>query len=746
MADIIGYLFFLLALIKPLNAVFSDEAYNVDWQLQNLGSAYKCVMADEESNHLAIVSEWRDQSLLSFLDKNSGSIIFRELLPYHIQDVMHIGDEIYLLNEDGIVDVYDSQHGFKKEVGVEVKEFQSSCNPNLKNVKVEKSEVRIVDEKSNMDVFKFDLDENFEKILFFNSDYATKMEVLVKYSGNRFAFYNYLNDTISKRWTRDESLSTIVDQVILDVADESLEPTEHEISVETSIPQVWKAYLYRLSTNSERFIKYLERFNYNPGKIITNLLGMDADAEDLATIQDQNMRFGYLKQLIVITDNGALQALDMLNKGAVKWSITTGINNPIRIFFSDAFRDLTVFGKDGSYKIYKVDNSLHIKESISGSIGSPIESVQPFLVDNSTDKFVVKFTNGSKKVISTTEKRISLDGNPVFITDHTKFTVEGFAVDKDGNAKSTWKYKVQPDEEIVSFRQRESKRTVNVGTVLGSRDVLYKYLYPNLAAFAIVNKQSQKLTTNLIDTVTGQILHSQFHDDKMDTDFPVNIIFGENWYIYSYFSMAPLPEQKIGVVELYESLTPNQKFSNNTGLTEAMAGVHKPAAIANTFYFPDIIKRLELSETKYDITTKAVIIVLENGQITYVPKFLLNARRVEESKMSDDDKKEFMATPYVPGIPLTDNLILSHYRDVILGEEIKIVSSATNLESTSNVCAIGLDVFCTRITPSGQFDVMSPGFEKGTLLTTIGVLFLICVALRPYGASKKLKAIWTVRD
>ena len=114
--------------------------------------------------------------------------------------------------------------------------------------------------------------------------------------------------------------------------------------------------------------------------------------------------------------------------------------------------------------------------------------------------------------------------------------------------------------------------------------------------------------------------------------------------------------------------------------------------------------------------------------------------------MSDDDKKEFMASPYIAGIPINDNFIISHQRELIMGDDSKIVSTATNLESTSIVCEIGNDIFCSRIYPSGQFDVMSPSFEKIQLFGTIFIVMVIVYYLRPMVANKRLRSLWLIKD
>jgi len=72
----------------------------------------------------------------------------------------------------------------------------------------------------------------------------------------------------------------------------------------------------------------------------------------------------------------------------------------------------------------------------------------------------------------------------------------------------------------------------------------------------------------------------------------------------------------------------------------------------------------------------------------------------------------------------------------------QIVTVPSRLESTSLVLALGLDLFLTRVAPSGTFDVLSESFNKAQLVLTIGGLAIAVVVVRPMVARKKLKERW----
>jgi len=55
---------------------------------------------------------------------------------------------------------------------------------------------------------------------------------------------------------------------------------------------------------------------------------------------------------------------------------------------------------------------------------------------------------------------------------------------------------------------------------------------------------------------------------------------------------------------------------------------------------------------------------------------------------------------------------------------------------------VGLDLFWTRVAPSGEFDVLSEGFSRGQLLATIVALAAGLGVMRPLVRKKLLRQRW----
>jgi len=71
------------------------------------------------------------------------------------------------------------------------------------------------------------------------------------------------------------------------------------------------------------------------------------------------------------------------------------------------------------------------------------------------------------------------------------------------------------------------------------------------------------------------------------------------------------------------------------------------------------------------------------------------------------------------------------YEPVLVANVNRILTTPVLLESTSVVFAYGLDLFLTRVAPSGTFDVLSEDFNKVQLVLTIVGLEVAIVVTKP---------------
>ncbi|CAI4057029.1 hypothetical protein N7582_000758 [Saccharomyces uvarum] len=728
-----------------VQAVFSDDAFITDWQLANLGPWEKIIPDARDNNRVLIVSNPTDaSSLISSFNVSSGQILFRNVLPYTV-------DEIQLDNDDhnAVVCVDSSSQRWQKfdlhdwfllDEGVghapATTVLSQSSYPN-DQVVIKDNELHILDKESNLAEWKLDLPHGFGKVEYFQ--YQDPLVLVLNVNDTQYLGFSINGTELAPAWQRDESLTNVVDYAVLDVFDSKDLELNNDMIAERDSSSLLNAYWLRVTTNWNRFMNLLKENHFSPGRVFTRLLALDS--KDTTT---SNLKFGFAKTLIVLTRNGIIGGLDMVNKGQLVWKLDLQIDQGIKMFWKDNnHKELIVFSRDGHYLTIELANGFPVIKSKTSLLSEDVvESV--IKLDDNQYEYLIRFDNGNHQLLKLDPLVGHID-SPIFITEHDSNGIFGHIIVND-EVQDTWQRTVKPMEKVVAFNKRDETNLNSLGITLGDKSVLYKYLYPNLAAYLVTNKEHHTITFNLIDTITGEILITQEHKDSPDFRLPTDIVFGEYWVVYSYFSLDPVPEQKLVVVELYESLTPDERFSNTRKSYDPLTGqTNKLQFISKQYVFPEIINKLAISKTTNDITTKAIVMELENGQITYIPKLVLNARSKPEDQMTNEDKKEFMAAPYAPIVPINDNFVITHYRNLILGPDSKLISIPTNLESTSIICDLGHDVFCTRITPSGQFDLMSPTFEKGKLLITIFILLVITYFIRPSVSNKKLKSQWLVK-
>ncbi|EJS44572.1 YCL045C [Saccharomyces arboricola H-6] len=748
------YVFISLVLrTSCVQAVYSDDAFVIDWQLANLGPWKKIIPDTRDHNRILIVSNSSEvSSLVSSFNVSSGQILFRNVLPFTIDEIqLDSNDEnaVVCLNSSSQQwQKFDVHDWFLLDEGVgnapAATILPQSSYPNDQLI-VKDSELHILDAESGLTQWKLKLPQGFNKVEYFQ--YEDSLALVLNVNKTQYVGFSINGTELIPDWEKDESLTDVVDYVVLDVFDSRDLELNDDIIAESACDSLWNAYWLRLTTDWNRFLNLLKENHFSPGRVFTRLLAMDSKD---TTASD--LKFGFAKILIVLTHDGFVGGLDMVNKGQIVWKLDLDIDQGIKMFWTDEnHNELVVFSHDGQYLTIGFTDGLPIIKSRSSlSIEKDVSSV--IELAEHEGQYLIKFDDANHQLFRldprSDEDMLSAHSHSdslVSVTEHDSDGIYSYMIEND-LVKDSWQRTMKPNEKISAFVKRDETNLNTLGITLGDKSVLYKYLYPNLAAYLVTNEELRTITFNLIDAITGEILITQGHKDFPDFRFPTDIVFGEYWVVYSYFSAEPVPEQKLVVVELYESLTPDERLSNPAEHYDPLAGhINKPQFLTKQFIFPEIIKTMTISKTTDDITTKAIVMELENGQITYIPKLLLNARGKAVDEMTNDDKKEFMAAPYTPVIPINDNFVITHFRNLLPGSNSKLISIPTNLESTSIICDLGHDVFCTRITPSGQFDLMSPTFEKGKLLITILILLVITYVIRPSVSNKKLKAQWLVR-
>ncbi|CDO92703.1 unnamed protein product [Kluyveromyces dobzhanskii CBS 2104] len=699
-------------------AVFDDEAFEIDWQIENLGDVKG---VDRLNSSLVFLGETSaGTSIVSFVNATSGDIIERIKLDYYASDIRVKDGNIYLNN--GLV--LDGSTAFPKSDHSSL--FESQERSAFSST-IEDSNLHIAYAERNLIV---DIPSTFKQIEYFGweSDKETT-ELIVSTIENEYHYSRFEDGVLTNHWKRSEDSFDIVAYTTIDQNSNYLDHVKNELLYEQQLNAI-EAYKFHVQKSWESLKLYLIGKRFNVGKMLADLI-TDYDSETLSGL---NMRFGFAKQLVVASRSGLVKSFDVLS-GSELWSVNSNLEGILKLQLKNE-TNLLVITSSSIYSIDFTESSPLLKMVDEAPTG--------YRFNANNDSPTINLVSENDGIFKPYEA-LNLEHTTPYFVHYEPQTITGFTLENK-EFQPTYERKLNTNEYFANHAIREESHVSSLGTILGNRTVLYKYLNPNVGGHLIANSEENSLLLEIFDTVTGESLYSAKHEESVDLSSPINIVIGEYWCVYSYLSMKPLPEQKLVVVELYESLLPDERKSTPGSFVDSLHDNLRPDAITKSYYYPQIINSLALSKTKFGITSKAILLQLNDGSITYLPKYIVNARRKPESEITKEDKEEFMASPYEPTIPINDFFVVNHIRQLHLSNNSRLISISTNLESTTIVCSIGHDIFCTRISPSSQFDKLGASFEKTKVLLTIAALFMLCYILRPMVDQRKLKVKWLVKE
>lgn len=550
-------------------------------------------------------------------------------------------------------------------------------------------------------------------------------------------------------WSRPEGLSGAVAAVWAEISE--AKSLVEALNVEAHSNPI-SAYVHRVSRHVNE-LQYLPGYlSTLPQKILSAVLPSNS-ASSSGLVRDH---FGFHKLLILATERGRVYALDSGSNGRIVWSIKAfdipaGEKWNVKAAVADNKKGIvTIRGSQGEYIILKAATGASI-ETVSRSSSSPIESIA--LVDSASGPWILPISSGGDpgSVLSARAP----DG--VVVVRGADGEVKGLTFSKKGeqsSASDIWSFYPPVGETILSVAARSPHDPVaSIGKALADRTVLYKYLNPNLVLITTVSVTSSA-SFYLLDSSSGTILYSTTHP-AVDITKPITMELSENTFYYSLYTDVPqsdvdsLPKgYQLVVNELYESPLANDRgplgtmanYSTLNPMNEPSDDAHLPHVKSASFIIPEPISHMTTTATLQGITTKSLLLTLPNsGSIISIPRHYLDPRRPAGRPPTKQEQEEGLI-PYAPNIEFDPKLVITHQRTV-LGVR-KVITSPALIESTSLVFAYGIDIFGTRVTPSGAFDVLGKGFNKLALLATVAGLAVLTGFMAPMVKRKQVNARW----
>lgn len=493
----------------------------------------------------------------------------------------------------------------------------------------------------------------------------------------------------SATWQRLEVLADTISAAFTIPAE--AEALVHELEEEAHSTPI-HAYIHRVKRHINDLKSLPEIVRNLPQSFMRGFLGTSDDHSDA---------FGFKKSIICATSSGRLLALEG--------------GNPNSIIWTKQVADVPA-GQSWAARVETLPNG-----------------VIRLIEDNGSETPLFNATTGEK--ISSSSQEVHVDSPvPLVAVEYTLQNGELAATASGQNKADTlWRFVPQPGEKILGLVSRPVNDPVaSIGKVLGDRNVLYKYLNPNLALLVTAHEAVKSASIYVLDTVSGAVIYSNTHKN-VDLSEPIASTLSENWFAYSFTAEAsdssPKGHQLVSG-ELFESLS-----SNDRGILDAavnvssLSGSTEPHTLTQTYQIPESIAKLSVTQTRQGITSRQLLAVLaDSSAIVGIPRGVIDPRRPVGRDPTKNEQMEGLVR-YAPVIEFDPKWHLNHAREV-LGIK-NVITSPALLESTSLIFAYGLDVFGTRLSPSFNFDMLGKDFNKFQMLATVAALAVVTFVVTP---------------
>lgn len=534
-------------------------------------------------------------------------------------------------------------------------------------------------------------------------------------------------------WVRPEGLAGVVAAAFGEIVhDDGL---AEELAME-SHSSVFKAYTHRLKRHIKNFKNFPTWAESIPRRAKVSFLG------ETSTLENQEQKrdgFGFRKLIVLATEKGRVIGLDTGNQGRVVWSIGLVDLSP-----GEKWKICDINIEHGIALIRGCEGEFWRVQVLDGSI---LEYQPRDVVNNLKASISVLDAFGEKLWVPVHDdgslgyyRRSELPEETLIITKGVQEVLQCWRLTKNAAPMILWKFYVTSGETISNVIARPSHDPVaSIGKALGDRNVLYKYLNRNALLLITFSHKSAMAKIYIIDSSSGQILHIAKHSN-VDISQPITAIISENWIAYSLFSdvMDDLQDGSTNadpssrgfqliVSELFESQYPNDRgplgslsnFSTRYP-TESEHGEinNTPHVISQAYSIPGSISQMSVTSTLQGITPRSLLCFLPSlNAIIAIPRAVLDPRRpVGRDPLSVELEEGLFKHNAV--LEFEPKWIVSHKRNIMSLSS--IMTTPSLLESTSLLFSFGdIDLFGTRITPIGGFDMLGKGFSKMQLVGTV---------------------------
>ncbi|KAK3186753.1 hypothetical protein K4F52_004499 [Lecanicillium sp. MT-2017a] len=553
-------------------------------------------------------------------------------------------------------------------------------------------------------------------------------------------------------WSRPEGLSGSVAAVWADIPHQE---NLAKVLAEEAHTNPLSAYIHRVKRHIED-LQHLPAYIAGlPASIVSSLLGGEGSTHTAGVHADS---FGFNKIIVLVTRRGRFYALNSGNHGEVVWSKDVFPQPEGKVL---EVKGMVVQDDNGMVSMRGSKGELAVINALNGQVedftpSGPTEVVSTAIIEDETSEWLLPL--GADGVPTSDKPRGQVGGQTIVIRGAGE-TIKGIKLIQEGDKlkkQEVWELKSAAGQRIVDVDVLPANEPVaSIGRVLADRGVSYKYLNPNTAVVALMNDAASTLSIKLVDTISGQVLVAETHDG-VDGAKSISCTMAENWYACSFFGQYKLNDAtersikgyQVVVSDLYESPNKNDrgplgdadKFSSLEPV-DTPTGAPLPYVVSQSWVISQPFTKLSVTQTRQGIANRQIVAYLpESHAVVTMPRMVLDPRRpVGRDPTAAEMEAEGLAK-YSPAIEIDPRTIVSHDWD-ILGIE-GFAASPALVESTSLLVAYGIDVYGTRVSPSGLFDILGKGFNKVTLLSTVFALMAGVMFVAPMVRRRQINRRW----
>ena len=541
-------------------------------------------------------------------------------------------------------------------------------------------------------------------------------------------------------WVRNEGIAGVLAAKFAGTA--SNQDLARELAIEGQYGII-PAYFHRI----KRHIKDLQALMSESASLLQSLLETSGHLQGIHRTERSRGKFGFGQIVILATAAGKLAALDMGKAGKIVWtqqivSLKPNAQWNLQNIEINGGIALVFFGQGGIVKIAVSDGTIVHRQMPNDQTTSAIEADAQTIHGQRGSS-----SNGSDEILHEHQNRTH-DGDVITVTRSDNKTIDGWKL-VDAKRLHAWSFRAPSCESIIDAVYRPADESLaSIGRVLGDRNVLYKYSNPNMVLVTAKDTCHSSVSFYLLDSASGRLFFTFSHSD-VDLTRPISSILSGNFIAYSSFSKSnaiegPQHESRelvgynLGICELYASPFLNDRGPLNTGsnsssLQSPLSDAEDTTplhAITQSYLVSEPISHITLTTTLQGITPSSLLFIAPNSNsVVAIPRYILDPRRPIGRDPSSSEIEEGLFR-YNPAVELDPKWHLTHERQ-LLGLS-KILTNPTNLESTSLVFAFGdVDIFGTRISPIGSFDILGKEFSKFQLILTVAALAVGTAILAP---------------